>query len=65
MDWDQVIAHAELMTSVIETEKRSSDWMAYVAGDKSKWAAGSTESEAIGELWRTWTEAIIAKIKES
>jgi hypothetical protein len=34
----------------INTEQRSNDWIAFLNGDRKKWEAGRTESEAIGRL---------------
>ena len=62
--WEEVIQRNEQMDRIITTVKRSDDWMAHIAGNKSMWASGRTESEAIGELWRTWFEEIVKKCKE-
>lgn len=35
---------------MIITEKRSDDWIAFVAGDTTFWEAGQTEEQAIGKL---------------
>lgn len=34
----------------IVTEKRSSDWIAFVKGHREMWEAGATEAEAVEKL---------------
>lgn len=38
----------------ITIENRGSDWLAYLNGNKAKWEAGRTQSEAIHKLLVTY-----------